>query len=74
MRTSGLAQSVSCSLGYSTTSHSMPPDVDREDLTLPIIASFPGLPGVDLADRHACLHFGLGWISYLGSRTCPPIG
>ena len=38
----------------------MPPDVDREDLTLPIIASFPGLPVVDFAVRHAYLHLGLG--------------
>ena len=74
MRTSGLALSVSCSLGYSTMSHSTPPDMDREDLTLPIIVNFPGLPGVNLADRHAFLHLGLGWISYLGSRTHPPIG
>ena len=42
---------------------STPPDVDREDLTLSIIASFPGSPAVDSADRHACLHVGLGWRS-----------
>ena len=29
--------------------------MDREDHTLPIIASFRGLPGVDFVDQHACL-------------------
>ena len=35
-------------------------DVDQEDLTLSIIASFPGSPGVDSTDRHAGLYLGLG--------------
>ena len=35
-------------------------DMDQEDLTLPIIGSFPRLPVVDFADQHACLHLGLG--------------
>ena len=69
-RTSGPTPSVGCSLPATPRrATSTPPDVDREDLTLPIIASFPGSPGVDSADRHACLYLGLGLDSYLGSRT-----
>ena len=56
---SGPELNMSVSFGYSTTSHSTPLDVAREDLTLPIIASFLELPGVDFADRHAFLHLGL---------------
>ena len=70
-RTSGLALSVGCSLQASPRqATSTPPDVDQEDLTLSIIASFPGSSGVETVDRH----LGLGYISYLGSRTRLPVG
>ena len=59
MHTSGPVLSVGCSLlATSQRATSTPPDVDQEDLTLPIIASFPGLLGVDFADCHACLYLG----------------
>ena len=58
-RTLGPTPSVGCNLQATPRRvTSTPPDMDREDLTLSIITSFPGSPGVDSADRHAFLHLG----------------
>ena len=70
----GPVLSVGCSLPATLQrATSTSPDVGREGLTLSIIASLPGSPGVDSADRHACMYLGLGYVSYLGSRTRLPV-
>ena len=61
MHKSGLAPSVGSSLQATPRRvTSMPPDVDREDLALSIIVSFPGSHEVNSADRHTYLHLDLG--------------